>query len=70
MLDIESTFHQVCYLKLSFKLVNTSYSYARKAKWLFFSETHLSVGYVINTLVLNSRKVSFIFSVSHVNINN
>jgi len=34
----ESTFHSLFYLKFSFKLATFSKSYARKQKWMFFSE--------------------------------
>ena len=35
---LESPFHKLFCLKFSFKLVTFSKSYARKQKWVFFSE--------------------------------
>jgi len=35
---LESAFHWLFCLKLSFKLVTFSKSYARKQEWVFFSE--------------------------------
>jgi len=37
---LESKFHQLCYLKVLFKLVNSSKSYARKQNGMFSFRTH------------------------------
>jgi len=46
--DYDSTFPQLYCLKFSLKSVHISKSYARKQKWVFFSEHNAEVAYTVS----------------------